>query len=35
MRDDAEKIIDWDFVKQHMVFAVGPVNIGYGMRRDR
>jgi len=33
MRDDAEKIIDWDFVKKHMVFAVGPVNIGYGMRR--
>jgi len=25
--------IDWDFVKQHIVFAVGPVNIGYGMRR--
>ncbi len=34
MRDDAEKIIDWDFVKQHMVFAVGPVNIGYGLRRS-
>jgi len=33
MRDDKEKIIDWDFVKEHMVFAVGPVNIGYGMRR--
>ena len=33
MRDDAEKIIDWDFVKKHMVFAAGPVNIGYGMRR--
>jgi nitrate reductase NapA len=33
MRDDAEKIIDWDFVKKHMVFAVGPVNIGYGLRR--
>jgi nitrate reductase NapA len=33
MRDDKEKIIDWDFVKKHMVFAVGPVNIGYGMRR--
>jgi len=33
MRDDAEKIIDWDFVKKHMVFAVGPTNIGYGMRR--
>ena len=25
--------IDWDFVKQHIVFTVGPVNIGYGMRR--
>ena len=34
MRDDAEKIIDWDFVKKHMVFAACPVNIGYGMRRD-
>jgi nitrate reductase NapA len=33
MRDDKEKIIDWEFVKKHMVFAVGPVNIGYGMRR--
>ncbi len=33
MRDAKEKIIDWDFVKKHMVFAVGPVNIGYGMRR--
>ena len=33
MRDDAEKIIDWDFVKEHMVFAAGPVNIGYGLRR--
>lgn len=33
-RDDAEKIIDWDFVKKNMVFAVGPVNIGYGLRRD-
>ena len=32
-RDAKEKIIDWDFVKKHMVFAVGPVNIGYGMRR--
>ncbi|WP_294952437.1 nitrate reductase catalytic subunit NapA [Sulfurovum sp.] len=28
-----EDIIDWDFVNKHMVFAVGPVNIGYGMRR--
>ncbi|NOX15181.1 MAG: nitrate reductase catalytic subunit NapA [Epsilonproteobacteria bacterium] len=25
--------IDWDFVKKHMIFAAGPVNIGYGMRR--
>ncbi len=25
--------IDWDFVKKHIVFAAGPVNIGYGMRR--
>ncbi len=33
MRDEKEKIIDWDFVKKHMIFAVGPVNIGYGMRR--
>jgi len=28
-----EDIIDWDFVNKHMVFATGPVNIGYGMRR--
>jgi len=35
MRDEKEKIIDWDFVKKHMVFAVGPVNIGYGMRRSK
>jgi nitrate reductase NapA len=34
MRDEKEKIIDWDFVKKHMVFTVGPVNIGYGMRRE-
>ncbi len=34
MRDEAEGIIDWDFVKKHMIFAAGPVNIGYGMRRD-
>ncbi len=33
MRDDAEKIIDWEFVKKHMVFAASPTNIGYGMRR--
>ncbi|MGB5964399.1 MAG: nitrate reductase catalytic subunit NapA [Sulfurimonadaceae bacterium] len=25
--------IDWDFVKKHIIFAAGPVNIGYGMRR--
>ncbi|RUM68961.1 MAG: periplasmic nitrate reductase subunit alpha [Sulfurospirillum sp.] len=25
--------IDWDFIKKHIVFATGPVNIGYGMRR--
>ena len=34
MRDEKEKIIDWDFVKEHMVFAAGPTNIGYGMRRS-
>lgn len=34
MRDDAEKTIDWDFVKKHTIFATGPVNIGYGMRRE-
>jgi nitrate reductase NapA len=34
MRDEAEKIIDWDFVNKHMVFATGPVNIGYGLRRS-
>ena len=28
-----EDIIDWDFVNKHMVFAAGPINIGYGMRR--
>ncbi|WP_457605785.1 nitrate reductase catalytic subunit NapA [Nitratifractor sp.] len=27
------EVIDWDFIKQHIVFAVGPTNIGYGMRR--
>jgi len=27
------EVIDWDFIKQHIVFTVGPVNIGYGMRR--
>ncbi|MCB4748012.1 MAG: nitrate reductase catalytic subunit NapA [Sulfurovum sp.] len=25
--------IDWDFVKQNIVFTAGPLNIGYGMRR--
>ncbi|MEN8191534.1 MAG: nitrate reductase catalytic subunit NapA [Bacteroidota bacterium] len=25
--------IDWDFVKKHTVFATGPVDIGYGMRK--
>ncbi|MEA2029229.1 MAG: nitrate reductase catalytic subunit NapA [Campylobacterota bacterium] len=34
MRDDAEKIIDWDFIKKHIVFAASPVNMGYGMRRE-
>jgi len=34
MRDEKEGIIDWDFVKKHLIFAAGPVNIGYGMRRD-
>jgi nitrate reductase NapA len=28
-----EDIIDWDFIKKHIVFTAGPVNIGYGMRR--
>jgi nitrate reductase NapA len=34
MRDEAEGIIDWDFIKKHIIFTVGPVNIGYGMRRS-
>jgi len=25
--------IDWDFVKEHIVFAASPVNMGYGMKR--
>ncbi len=25
--------IDWDFIKENIVFTAGPVNIGYGMRR--
>ena len=28
------EVIDWDFVKKHIVFASQPVNIGYGMRRS-
>ena len=24
--------IDWDFIKQNIVFAASPVNMGYGMR---
>ncbi len=27
------EVIDWDFIKKHIVFTAGPVNIGYGMRR--
>ncbi|MBD3823224.1 MAG: nitrate reductase catalytic subunit NapA [Epsilonproteobacteria bacterium] len=26
--------IDWDFIKRHIIFTAGPVNIGYGMRRE-
>ena len=26
--------IDWDFVKENIVFAASPVNIGYGMRKS-
>ena len=26
--------IDWDFVKEHIVFAASLINIGYGMRRS-
>jgi nitrate reductase NapA len=26
--------IDWDFVKEHIIFASQPVNTGYGMRRS-
>jgi len=29
-----EDIIDWDFIKKHIVFTVGRPNIGYGMRRE-
>jgi len=35
MRDEKEKIIDWDFVDKHMVFAVANPNIGYGMRKAK
>ena len=28
------EVIDWDFVKEHIVFAASPVNMGYGMRRS-
>ncbi|MCF6271298.1 MAG: nitrate reductase catalytic subunit NapA [Melioribacteraceae bacterium] len=27
------KAIDWDYVNNHTVFATGPVDIGYGMRK--
>ena len=27
------EVIDWDFIKKHIVFTAGPVNLGYGMRR--
>ncbi|PLY08877.1 MAG: periplasmic nitrate reductase subunit alpha [Arcobacter sp.] len=30
---NAPESIDWDFVKEHIVFAASPVNMGYGMRR--
>lgn len=26
--------IDWKFIKEHIVFAASPVNMGYGMRRN-
>ena len=28
------KAIEWDFIKKHIVFAAGPVNMGYGMRKS-
>ena len=30
---NAPEAIDWDFVKENIVFAASPVNMGYGMRR--
>jgi len=27
------EVIDWDFVKKHIIFCASPVNMGYGMRR--
>ena len=27
--------IDWDFIKQNIIFAASPVNLGYGMRDPR
>ena len=27
------EVIDWDFIKKHIVFAASPVNMGYGMRK--
>ncbi len=27
------EVIDWDFVREHIVFAASPVNMGYGMKR--
>ncbi|MCP4971614.1 MAG: nitrate reductase catalytic subunit NapA [Arcobacter sp.] len=27
------EVIDWDFIKEHIVFAASPVNMGYGLRR--
>ncbi|MGB6328706.1 MAG: nitrate reductase catalytic subunit NapA [Halarcobacter sp.] len=30
---NAPESIDWDFVKEHIVFAASPVNMGYGLRR--
>ncbi|MFA9373191.1 MAG: nitrate reductase catalytic subunit NapA [Poseidonibacter sp.] len=26
--------IDWKFIKEHIIFAASPVNMGYGMRRS-
>ena len=30
---EVEGAIDWDFVNKHTIFATGPVDIGYGMRK--